>query len=251
MFALSGRACRAAAAIVSLTTLLGVGCTASVPDLPLNVLLISVDSLRADHLGTYGYERDTSPAIDALAAEGVVFEAAFSHAPWTLPAHASLLTSLYPRSHRADRLKARLAPGVETIASVLSAAGYDTAAVVTGPFMKRIFGLDAGFRSYDDSLATRSLRESAAGVTSDRLHQRALRQLERLEPPFFLFLHYWDVHYDYEPPEPYDRLFDPDYDGTMDGRGFERNPEVNAGMDRRDLEHLVSTPLALVKTSQS
>lgn len=222
------------------TALVAASCAPAESGRPPNVVLISVDSLRADHLGTYGYARDTSPAIDAFAAEAVVFEAAFSQAPWTLPSHASLLTSQYPRTHRADGLRARLAPGVETLASVLSAAGYDTAAVVTGPFMKRTFGLDAGFRSYDDSLATRSLRGSHAGVTSNRLHERALTQLDRLKPPFFLFLHYWDVHYDYEPPEPYDRLFDPDYDGTLDGKSFEQNPEVHAGMEARDLEHLVA-----------
>ncbi|UCG31779.1 MAG: sulfatase [Phycisphaerales bacterium] len=207
-----------------------------------NVVLISIDSLRADHLGCYGYERDTSPAIDALAESGILFELAVSQAPWTLPSHASLFTSRYVKSHLLINAKRMLPPELPTIAEALRGLGYGTAAVVSGPYMRRILGLDAGFDRYDDSLAQAGRLESHQMVTSAAIHDKAVALLEELADgkPFFLFLHYWDVHYDYIPPPPYDRLFDPDYVGSIDAGNYEMSDEVHAGMDPRDLQHIVA-----------
>jgi arylsulfatase A-like enzyme len=206
----------------------------------LNVLLVSIDSLRADHLSAYGYRRPTSPAIDALASEGVRFDHAVSQAPWTLPAHASLLTSLYPGHHGADSPRRALDPNVTTLASILAGAGYAAHAVVSGPLLRREHGLDVGFHTYDDALARTSHRESHSAVTSGETLERALALLETTKEPFLLFLHFWDVHYDYRPPPPYDTRFDPGYTGAVTGEGFADDPAIHAGMAARDREHLIA-----------
>jgi arylsulfatase A-like enzyme len=205
-----------------------------------NIVLISIDSLRADHLGCYGYGRETSPAIDALAREGVLFENAVAQAPWTLPSHASLLTSLYARTHQATDAKLRLPAEPATLAGELREAGYSTRAVVGGTFMQARFGLDRGFDVYDDTQARVSHQRSHAAVTSPTTHERALELLNGAPEPFFLFVHYWDVHYDYLPPPPYDTKFDPDYAGSVSAQSFMKNEAIHAGMDPRDLAHIVA-----------
>ena len=204
-----------------------------------NVILISIDSLRADHLACYGYERPTSPAIDALAAGGVLFERAVAQAPWTLPSHASLFTSLYTRTHQTGDVSRRLPP-FPTLATELAGAGYSTMAVVGGTFMQTEFGLDRGFEIYDDELAKAGHRQSHRAVTSPETLEKSLQLLGTSPSPFFLFVHFWDVHYDYIPPAPYDTLFDPDYEGDITGHRFYGNDAVNAGMDPADLEHILA-----------
>ena len=231
-------------AALSLTglTLLGScgGSESSDGDLPPNILLISIDSLRADHLGCYGYERPTSPAIDALGKQGVVFERAISQAPWTLPSHASLLTSLYGRTHQTNDISRQLPPGIPTLASTLTVAGYDTSAVVSGTFMKTRFGLNSGFAHYDDEIAEFDHRRSHETVTSPAIHRKAEEILSRAQEPFMLFLHYWDVHYDYAPPPPYDTQFDPGYGGKLTSKGFLKNKRIKPGMSEADLQHVVA-----------
>ena len=217
------------------------GCTGATGDgRPPNILLVSIDSLRADRLGCYGHGRDTSPALDALAQEGILFEHAIAQAPWTLPSHASLFTSLYSPTHRATDPARRLPAHLPTLASVLSEAGYRTHAVVGGTFMQRRFGLDSGFESYDDELARVSHKESHTEVTSPRTNEKALAFLAEVEGPFFLFVHYWDVHYDLIPPAPFDTRFDPDYAGDLTSEDFMRNPRIVEDMPERDLEHLLA-----------
>ena len=205
-----------------------------------NILLISIDSLRADHLGAYGYDRPTSPNIDRLAAEGVLFSQATSTTSWTLPAHVSLLTGLYPQAHQVLRARERLADTVPTLAELMSQMGYTTAAFVSAPFLNSSYGMDRGFDVYDDyTIDYQDHAESHTGSTSGRIHAAIENWLRRrAETPFLLFAHYWDVHYDYTPPPPYDRKFDPDYEGTLTSRGFESNPRISAQMDPRDLTHL-------------
>jgi len=184
------------------------GAKASYP----NVLLVSIDSLRADHLGVYGYDRPTSPHLDALAADGIVFENAFSPTSWTLPAHVSLLTSLYPQIHGVDDGQKRLDERAVMLSETLQRHGYRTLAIVSAPFLESKFGYDQGFDLYDDrTVSFRTHEDSHLGVTTPRLHERAIEVLENeATEPFFLFLHYWDVHYDYQPPEPFRTRF---YDG--------------------------------------
>jgi len=117
------------------------GCRAtSEPARPRNVVLISIDTLRADHLGAYGYERTTSPNIDALAAEGVLFENAVSPSSWTLPAHATLLSGVSPYRHGAVTSATRIRDDVPLLAELLQARGFHTVAFVNAPFVSRAYG---------------------------------------------------------------------------------------------------------------
>jgi arylsulfatase A-like enzyme len=207
------------------------------------VLLVSIDSLRADHLGSYGHRNDTSPTIDALAREGALFEAAISSAPWTIPAHATMLSGLPPEVHGVTSYRRRLAPEAITLAEVLRDAGYATAAFVSGPTVMAQHGFDQGFASYDESMVEPDRRKSARGQTSPGLVTLVDGFLHRWSDdgrraPFFVFLHMWDVHYDYAPPPPYDRMFDPDYQGDMTADDFTRNTRITAKMDPRDLAHV-------------
>ncbi|MFH1039050.1 MAG: sulfatase [PVC group bacterium] len=227
--------------------------TAAPEDIPSNILLISVDSLRADHLGCYGYRRDTSPIIDDLAASGALFENTISTTSWTLPAHISLLTSMDISVHGVANDGLSLHSGVGTIAQELKKNGYATACFCSSPYMSPAFGFARGFDLYrnldledkkivDTVLPTPEQRDGVHGdITSPRITDLAIEWIRsRREEPFFLFLHFWDVHYDYIPPAPYDRRFDPDYRGDIDGRDYWRNEDVNPKMAARDLEHIIA-----------
>jgi arylsulfatase A-like enzyme len=209
---------------------------------PPNVVLISIDSLRADHVGVYGYSRATTPNIDALAAEGVVFENAVSTTSWTLPAHISMLTSLFSEAHGVIGAGDSLAGSATTLTEIFHDSGYATVAVVSGPFLHRRFGFAQGFDVYDDeTVSFAEINDSHQGVTSPLTHERAVQLLqESAAEPFFLFLHYWDVHYDYAPPSPYDTMFDPDYTGEVTSANFIRNDAIDRDMDPRDLDHIVA-----------
>lgn len=209
-----------------------------------NIILVSIDSLRSDHLRSYGYERDTSPTIDRLAQEGVRFETAVSSASWTLPAHVTLLTGLPAEYHGVRRAPLALAPEAVTLAEVLHDDGYTTAGIVSGPFLSPIHGHSQGFDVYDAEASAATNPDSHRSITSPELVRRASAWLDNWSRsdrrPFFLFLHMWDVHYDFIPPPPYDTLFDPDYEGSLDGRNFDRGGDIRAGMNRRDLDHLIA-----------
>lgn len=227
------------------------GSETSLPD----VLLVSIDSLRADHVGCYGYDRDTSPTIDRLASEGVRFETAVSTSSWTLPAHAALFTGLYDPAHGTTDVYYRLAPGYGTLAEQLGAAGWATAGLYAGPLLHPSFALDQGFEHWiscmsdpasaitDDDPATifAANQASHADVTGPRTLEAARSLLGRpSDQPLFLFVHLWDPHYDYIPPAPYDALFDPRYEGALDVRQYAHNEAVHPGMERRDLEHVIA-----------
>lgn len=207
-----------------------------------NVLLISIDSLRSDHLGTYGYARNTSPVIDDLAARGVLFESVVAPSSWTLPSHVTLFTAKAPEEHRVVSFTAKLEDGVQTLTEIFRDSGYATAGIVVGPLLRERYGYARGFEHFDESLAATDVFGSHEGVTSNIVVDRALEWLSssRAGAPFFLFLHLWDVHYDYTPPPPYDTIFDPEYDGDISGEGFITNPAIHAEMPARDLEHVVA-----------
>jgi len=208
---------------------------------PTNVVLISIDSLRADHLGAYGYERPTSPRIDRLALAGVVFENAFSTTTWTLPSHLSMLTSLYPEVHGVTGDNQRISDDATLVSETLQQHGYLTGGIVSGPYLNRQFGFAQGFDSYDDETTTMSGEASHSLSTAFRNHREAVRFVDAAAGrPFFLFLHFWDVHYDYTPPYPFDEWFDPDYEGEIDAVDFEANEAINPSMDPRDLEHVIA-----------
>lgn len=207
---------------------------------PPNVILISLDSLRADHLGVYRYDRETSPAINQLASDATVFERAVAPTPWTLPTHVSLLTSQYAHTHQVDRLNRSLPRNTLTLTSALKSADYSTHAIVSGPLLQARYGMDNGFDAYDDTLARGSNRASHSKVTGEAMVTQVSRFLGSAEPPFFLFAHYWDAHYDYNPPDRYARRFDPEYSGKVSPVDFIRNKAINKNMERRDLDHLIA-----------
>ena len=171
-----------------------------------NVVLISIDTCRADHLSCYGYKRKTTPHIDAVAREGVLFRQALSPVPITTPAHSSMLTGTYPPTHgvRLNNGEALAGDNV-TLAEVLRDAGYQTAAFVGGFPLDAKLGLDQGFDTYDAHF-TRKIGGSAVADerTAEEVSGPALLWLEQhAAKPFFLFLHYYDAHSPYDPPPPY------------------------------------------------
>jgi len=208
---------------------------------PRNVVLISIDSLRADHLGCYGYHRPTSPRLDALAAAGARFNAAYTTASWTLPSHASQLTGRYPLSHGAVTLDRRLSTATPTIPTILGPAGFTTGGFVSFEFLRRRYGFDAGFEYFDDfTTAVDGNNEEHHLTTGPLLNAEIVPWIENhANRPFFLFVHNFDVHYDYNPPAPYDTMFDDDYSGP-DLRRYSQNPNIHADMPARHLEQFVA-----------
>jgi len=184
-----------------------------------NVLLVTVDTLRADHLGCYGYSRAETPSIDRLATAGVLFERAETAAPITLPAHVSILTGTYPAYHGVRNNGVyRLGPRAVTLAEVLHDHGYKTGAIISGyPLMAR-FGLAQGFDSYDDHLPAEKVRQV-------HFRERRAEDVSRLgnawlsahaSSRFFLWLHYFDPHAPYTPPSPFaERFAQNPYDGEI------------------------------------
>ncbi len=184
-----------------------------------SVLLVTLDTTRADRLGCYGYTRGRTPRLDRLASEGVVFENAFADAPITLPSHASLLTALYPFEHGVrNNGNFRLAEKFPTLATVLRERGYRTAAFVSSFVLDRRYGLARGFETYDDRMDVAP--EAAALEAERRGDETALafgRWLEDRPPdgaPFFAWLHLYDPHEPYRPPPSREPLADP-YDGEI------------------------------------
>ena len=178
--------------------LVGWGCRSEVSP-PRSVILISLDTLRADHLGAYGYARPTSPNLDALAASGVVFEMALAQASSTLPSHRSLFRS---------RLPSRAEAPTPTLAEVVAQNGLTTAAFTGGGNVSAAFGFDRGFETYVDD--PRGFGESFDDIEIwIRTHA---------QDSFMLFLHTYDIHLPYDPPAPYRDQFGGDYDGPINGR---------------------------------
>ncbi len=170
-----------------------------------NVLLISIDTCRADHLSCYGFKRNTTPNIDALAADGVLFQQAQSTNPLTLPAHSSMMTGTIPPAHGVLTNQGhRLSESNTTLAEVLRDDGFQTAAVVGAFPMDKRFGLGQGFQSYDDDFGDDTGKGLFNEATAEQVSKKAIRWLDgHSEDPFFLFVHYYDPHQRYLPPEPF------------------------------------------------
>lgn len=170
-----------------------------------NVLLITVDTLRRDHLEPYGYKRATSPRLSAFAVDAIVFEDAQSQAPWTLPSLASLMTGLETSAHGCRTFYDALAPSYETLPERLFATGYDTGAVASHVFLGRDYGLDQGFVHFDDELVLEMTRSDEV-ISSPKVTEKGIAFLEAqaeaqtagtTDHPFMLWLHYFDPHADY------------------------------------------------------
>jgi arylsulfatase A-like enzyme len=224
-----------------------------------NLLLITIDTLRADRLSCYGYERISTPGMDRLAAEGVLFENAHVQSPWTLSSLASILTSTYPSVNGVLTGLNRLDDARETLAEALKRHGYATQAIVTNGWLETNFGLNQGFDDYyhpDDYFAIYRFR----GMIWERVARRFLK--ERMDPTnrhraayvsdraiqwlrnhrdrsFFLWLHYIDPHDPYAPPKPYDELWDADYQGRWkDGTGVIFNLRIGQVLTAAEMTHI-------------
>jgi len=197
-------------------------------DRPRNAILISIDTLRPDHLSCYGWKRETSPTLDRLAANGARFTDVTAAAPWTLPSHTTMLTGLYPAHHGVKTHETRLAQSQVTLAEEFQQAGYQTFAVVnTWNVGAPQFQLDQGFGTYGKTFRYISETEEDPVTMQLRTHNNgkqvlaaARELLSQRDPkkPFFLFLHFYDVHTDFTPAEKYRQMFVTPYAGRMTGR---------------------------------
>jgi len=250
--------------------LFGASCAPeSGPPRPRGVLLISIDSLRADHLSSYGYrsatapEVATSPIIDReLAGAGVAFDRAYSTTSWTLPAHMALLTGLPDELHGVRHPSQKLHASLPTLAELFRSAGWRSAGFFSGPNVHPHFGFGRGFERYVDCSTVEVADPAVFEIDQQSDQIGRLKDLQRLSHQgrtspelvrafetwfdtlaagerFFGFVHMWDVHYDYAAPEDLVRLFDPGYEGQLDGENFWEfvNREER---DPRDVQHLLA-----------
>jgi len=181
-----------------------------------NVLVLLLDTLRADHLSGYGYERETSPNLDAFAAENLKFEYALTAAPWTPASVATILTGLYPAAHGmmppndreiAKAVSMRLNPNLETMPEILKKYGYKTAAVSPNPWISESFGYTQGFDQffYIHRQVASEIVESGEEIITKWLDES--KKPDQKLDPFFLYLHFLDPHDPYDPPVPYKEKF--------------------------------------------
>jgi len=203
-----------------------------------NVILIVLDTTRADHLSPYGYERDTSPNLKAFADENVVFDFAVTASPWTPPSIATMITGLYPVGHGMMPVNSRaaasrnlqvLGQNFSTMAEVLSSNGYATAGISPNPWTTKTFGFDQGFDQY---YFRRRARADEVTLASKKM----LADLKASKKPFFMFVHYMDPHWPYDAPAPFSDKFTGDlknqkYDAEMQERINHYDSEI-AFMDK-------------------
>jgi tetratricopeptide (TPR) repeat protein len=183
---------------------------ASPPLARANVLLITIDTLRADRVGAYGGPAGVTPTLDRLASEGLRFETTYTHVPLTLPSHAALMTGAYPHVNGVrDNGSFRFDGKRPTLANTLKAAGYHTAAFVGSFVLDARFGLNAGFDLYDDRYGSRPSGADLSQVerTADAVLAPALRWIAAIETPWFAWVHLYDPHEPYAPPEPFRSRF--------------------------------------------
>ena len=182
--------------VLSIAACLLVGCRpAQEPVAATNLLLITVDTLRPDRLGYEGHSRDTSPAIDGLAATGVRFRTSYSQSGWTLPSMATILTGRYPNDHGAVDVQYSLRAEVQTLAEILAERGFRTHGFVSHVFLSERSGLARGFSTYDDSVL--AVGDPHKVATARQLTEAALAALSEIEEPFFVWVHYFDPHFFY------------------------------------------------------
>jgi len=200
----------ASVAILSACFLHGVG------DSPLlaadsSVILLTIDTLRADYVGCYGSPHVKTPSLDGLAADGVLFETAYCQVPLTPPSHASILTGRYPASHGLrDFTSGQYKKGIASFATILKERGYRTAAFVSAFVLDESWGLSEGFDLYYDDFDLEQLQGTNPGNVQRRAEEtvdRVLPWLGKAQNPFFLWVHLFDPHHDYNPPPPFDKEY--------------------------------------------
>ena len=204
-----------------------------------NIILLTVESLRTDHLSSYGYGKPTTPAMERLATGATLYENAYAVTSWTLTSHASLFTGLYPSTHRVRFARDKLDDSYTTLAEQLASAGYQTAGLISGPLLQKQHQLHQGFGLYDESSSNpNGFTSSHADITNpsmERLLFRFLREGRRDGVPFFLFAYLWDPHYYYIPPEPYNKTFVSEGMTPIDCRGCDM-----ATFQKKELAYVIS-----------
>ncbi len=195
------------------------------------VILISIDTLRRDHVGAYGYPKPTTPTLDGLARGGVVADDAVSVSSWTLPAHLSMLTSTLPGTHGGTDMKQAFNRSVPSVAEILQAQGVATHAVTSHLYVSKTYGLDAGF----DSMNFRQDR------LAENVANHAMDLIDRFgDRPFFLFLHFYDPHWHYAPPADVLKIFESSYTGTLTGNLKDFQNLRPDQIKPKDLDHLLA-----------
>ena len=189
------------------------------PSNTIPVILISIDTLRSDRLPMYGYTGVSTPNLDALRADAVLYERAYSHCPLTLPSHASMFTGLLPSEHGVrDNTGYRLDPKTPTLAELLKKNGYATAAAISAFVLRRESGIARGFDFYDDDVEALGKSATIGAVQRDggATIESAQRWLAgNAAKPFFLFVHMYEPHSPYTPPEPFASQYKDRYDGEI------------------------------------
>jgi choline-sulfatase len=185
-----------------------------------NVLLVTLDTTRVDHVGAYGAEPSPTPVFDRTAAEGVRFTHVWTVTPLTTPAHTSLMTGLYPQTHGVrNNGRVRMPAGLATLAEAFASSGYRTGAFVSALPVARAFGFAAGFATFDDDFGDDPRGEARSERTAAEVNARVLPWLGAAavaDEPFFAWLHYYDAHAPYEPPSPFaERFRGRPYDGEI------------------------------------
>lgn len=261
------RSLRSLSAVLPLIAI-AAGCSGGEP--PRTLVLISLDTARADLLAFD--DAFVAPRMTDLAARGTVFDQGVSGTSWTLPSHAQMFTGQTPMLHGVQDDNVRIDPATETLPELLSAAGFATFGAYSGPYLFSEFGFGSGFDDYrcamtggteleakwqravergnDDLAGTQWMladMQSHRDVSSPEVLARMQAAIKAAgQDDLFLFAHFFDPHYDYVPPPPYDTRFDPDYEGTLDGRDFYSNPRIFSeqrvpqALAERDREHLIA-----------
>ena len=194
-------------------------------------ILISIDTLRRDHVGAYGYQRPTTPVLDALGAAGIVAEDAVSVSSWTLPAHLSMLTSVLPGTHGGTDMKRGFNRSVPTLPEILRDKSFATHAVTSHLYVSKTYGLDTGF----DSMNFRQDR------LAENVANHAMDLVDRFgDRPFFIFLHFYDPHWHYAPPPEVLRIFESSYAGKLTGNLKDFQKLRADQVSRADLDHLLA-----------
>jgi arylsulfatase A-like enzyme/Tfp pilus assembly protein PilF len=186
-----------------------------------NVILITIDTVRADHLGCYGAKDIQTPTLDALAHDGIIFDRAISQVPLTWPSHAVILTGTYPFQNGVQDFTGQpLEPRFRSVAQAFKQQGYSTGAVVSSFVLDRSWGLDRGFDFYDDTFSPEQFTKRNQGVVERKAGESVTRAIDWLKKnprrPFFFWLHLYDPHSSYDPPEPFHTQYQGHlYDGEI------------------------------------
>src|SRR5437773_6005263 len=216
----------------------------------LNLVLVTIDTLRADRLGCYGYSKIETPNLDKLAKKGILFENAVCQTPLTAPSHASMFTGTYPTVHKVrDTGGFVLQSSNATLAEILQEAGWDTAAFIGASVLKKRFGFNHGFTVYDDQMPKppgSKMRGESAERPAGEVVDRAIGWLESQSgKPFFLWVHLFDPHVPYDPPSPFrEKYMQRPYDGEVAYTDYELGRLFETVARKAPPEHTVIAVLS-------